>query len=86
MGEFAVEALQALWAAWKGSTPNPDVNLKGWDSNQEFPCSVGTFGYEMDSVEDYKNWRGVQCLTNFECNISTTTTGDINCSALVIGL
>ncbi|KAG0559647.1 hypothetical protein KC19_10G121000 [Ceratodon purpureus] len=78
-----LDALQALWGAWNGSTPKPDVNLEGWNSTQRFPCSVGTFGFEYDSKDSYKNWRGVQCLTNFDCKYI----GDIlNCSALVIGL
>ncbi|KAG0603732.1 hypothetical protein M758_10G116600 [Ceratodon purpureus] len=82
-----LDALQALRGAWNGSTPEPNVNLEGWNTTK--PCSLATildaFYYDSYSVNYYKNWRGVQCLTNFDCQ-KNDTLRVTTCRALVTGL
>ncbi|KAG0618722.1 hypothetical protein M758_4G087800 [Ceratodon purpureus] len=74
-----LNALQVLWGAWN-STPQPESNLAGWNSSQEYPCS------QEITENKYPNWRGVQCITDISCFITNNSTGDQNCSSLIVGL
>jgi len=54
-GAMTVDALQSIYNAWKNDTPDPEINLAGWESKvagwvykKNFPCYT-------------ESWRGLLC-------------------------
>ena len=48
VGAMTVNALHSIWNAWKTGTPDPEINLAGWESKGHFPCYT-------------ESWRGLLC-------------------------
>ena len=59
VGAMTVIALQSIWKAWNGSTPDPEINLAGWESGSDAtPCF-------------YDSWQGVLCWDQLHSNSTT---------------
>lgn len=58
VGAMTVDALQSIYNAWKNDTPDPEINLAGWESGGQFPC------YN-------ESWRGLLCWDQQRSNSIT---------------
>ena len=60
VGAMPVDALESIWNAWNTSTPDPQVNLAGWESDGLFPCYNESWQgllcwYQQNSTSGYWN-------------------------------
>jgi hypothetical protein len=54
VGAMTVDALQSIYYAWN-DTPDPEINLAGWESMGHFPCYT-------------ESWRGLICWDQQQFN------------------